>query len=102
MATILTNDHFDKWYEGLNDKVAKRRIGARIEDAEEGNFGDCEAVGEGVIEMKLHFGPGYRLYFYQSGQNEYTLLTGGTKKRQQSDVDRAKGIKRELEMEGSW
>jgi len=102
MAIFLTTEHFDEWHESLNDKTAKRRIQARIEDAEEGNFGYCEAVGEGVIEMKLHFGPGYRLYFYQHGQNEYTLLTGGTKKRQQSDVDRAKSIKRELERGGSW
>jgi len=95
-------DIFREWLDRLKDKTAQRRIRARIEDAEEGNFGDCEAVGEGVFEMKLHFGPGFRLYFYQHGRDEYRLLAGGTKNRQQSDVVRAKAIKRELETEGPW
>jgi putative addiction module killer protein len=52
--------------------------------------------------MRLHYGPGYRIYFAQTGRDEYTLLAGGTKERQQSDIDLAKDIKRELEKWGSW
>lgn len=58
--------------------------------AEEGNFGDCAPVGEGVSEMRVHFGPGYRLYFAQEGKTVYLLLVGGDKKTQTKDIQRAK------------
>jgi len=103
MNRIRKTDYFNDWLEKFKDKGARARINEHIDYADEsGNFGDCDSVGDGVSEMKLHFGPGYRLYFYQCGQNEYTLLTGGTKKRQQSDIDRAKAIKRELEKGEKW
>jgi len=102
MYDFKATNHYFGWFDDIGDARAKDRINARIHSARNGNFGDCEAVGEGVIEMKLHFGPGYRLYCCQCGKDIYMLLTGGTKKRQQSDVDRAKSIKRELEREGLW
>ena len=95
-------DIFRDWLESLKDKIGQRRIRVRIEDAEDGNFGDCETIEGGVIEMKLHFGPGYRIYCYQHSPNKYRLLVGGTKKEQQRDIGRAQRMKRELEEVESW
>ena len=95
-------DQYTVWFENITDAGVKDRINARIHNAKNGNFGACEAVGEGVVEMKLRFGPGYRIYFCQCGKDAYMLLVGGTKKRQQGDIDRAKSVKRELEREGAW
>jgi putative addiction module killer protein len=100
MNFVLTTGHFDKWYEGLKDKTAKKRVRARIEDAEDGNFGDCRHVGDGVSEMRIHCGPGYRLYFTRWGRDIYVLLIGGGKDTQRGDVERAKAVKREIEEEG--
>lgn len=63
MRSILTTEVFDDWLAGLSDRQAEKRIQARIRRAELGNFGDCEPVGEGVSEMRIHYGPGYRVYF---------------------------------------
>ena len=62
MNTILRTEIFDKWLKKLKDTRAKARILDRVRSAERGNFGDCESVGQGVSEMRIHFGPGYRLY----------------------------------------
>jgi putative addiction module killer protein len=63
MFSFLRHTVFDEWLRKLADVKAKARILARIKSAEHGNFGDCETVGEGVSEMRIHFGPGYRVYF---------------------------------------
>ena len=102
MYDFKETDQYVYWFSGITDATAKDRINARIHSAKSGNFGVCEALGEGVVEMKLHFGPGYRIYYCQCGKDVFMLLTGGAKKRQQGDIDRAKSIKRELEMEGAW
>ena len=65
--SIQTAEAFDRWFESLKDRRAKARIQARIDRAEDGNFGDCEPVGEGVSEMRIHHGPGYRVYFKRMG-----------------------------------
>ena len=62
MNSIQTTEVFDTWFAGLKDKQAARRVQARIDRAEDGNLGDCEPVGEGVSEMRIHYGPGYRVY----------------------------------------
>ena len=61
MWTVLTTEAFNTWFSGLRDRTAARRIQARIDRAETGNFGDCAPVGEGVSEMRIHHGPGYRV-----------------------------------------
>ncbi len=71
------------------DKVGRARIVHRIRSAEHGNFGDCEPVGEGVSEMRIHFGPGYRVYFTRCGEVIYLLLWGGDKSSQKRDIKRA-------------
>jgi putative addiction module killer protein len=69
---------------------------ARLRSATLGNFGDCEPVGEGVSEMRIHFGPGYRVYFMRTGTTIYVLLVGGDKSTQKQDIARAKKMAREL------
>ena len=79
MISIHTTDTFDAWFRRLKDKRAVARIQARIDRAEDGNFGDCSPVGEGVSEMRIHYGPGYRVYFMQRGIELVILLAGGDK-----------------------
>ena len=94
--SVLTTNIYDDWYESLRDRMAKKRIQARVRRAELGNFGDCDAVGEGVSEMRIHYGPGYRVYFIQQGMEIVVLLAGGDKSSQPSDIALAKEIAREI------
>lgn len=96
MKTILTTETFDGWFARLRDKMAQKRILARIRRAELGNLGECEPVGEGVSEMKIHYGPGYRVYFIQQGMEIVILLAGGDKSTQKQDIKTAIEIAREL------
>lgn len=96
MKTIHTTKTFDDWFVSLRDKQAVRRIQVRIDRAEDGNFGDCEPVGEGVSEMRIHYGPGYRLYFTQHGMEIVILLAGGDKTTQSKDIKIALELARQL------
>jgi putative addiction module killer protein len=96
MLTILRSDEFDDWLSGLKHVRGKARIAARILSAEQGNFGDSEPVGEGVSEMRIHFGPGYRVYYTRRGEVVYLLLLGGDKSSQKRDISRAKQMARKL------
>ena len=89
MRTVLTTEVFDTWFSRLNDARAKARINARIRRAEEGNLGDATPVGEGVSEMRIHYGPGYRVYFVQRGLELIILLAGGDKSTQTKDIKAA-------------
>jgi putative addiction module killer protein len=88
---------FSKWLGALKDIEGKQVVNRRIKQAKKGNFGDVGSVGEGVSEMRIHYGPGYRVYYCQRGERLYLLLLGGNKKNQPADVQRAKEMKRELE-----
>ncbi len=99
MNTFLRSDEFDSWLAALKDKVGRGRIAHRIRSAEHGNFGDCEPVGEGVSEMRIHFGPGYRVYFTRRGEVIYLLLLGGDKSSQKRDIKRAIEMARVLDKE---
>jgi putative addiction module killer protein len=90
MRSIRTTDAFSTWLAGLRDAQARVRIQLRIDRAELGNYGDCQSVGEGVSEMRIHYGPGYRVYFVERGQIVTILLAGGTKKSQSRDIKQAK------------
>ena len=81
---------FVEWLRGLNDRQARTRIEARLARAAVGNFGDVEPVGEGVMELRIDWGPGYRVYFGRIGQVVVLLLCGGDKRTQQRDIKRAK------------
>ena len=96
MPAIYTTKTFDQWFIGLKDSRGRFRIQARIDRAELGNFGDCEPVGEGVSEMRIHFGPGYRVYLTQRGMEIVVLLAGGDKSTQVKDIKAALKMAREL------
>ena len=89
MNRFLRSEEFDSWLSGLKDRVGRARIVQRIRSAEQGNFGDCESVGEGVSEMRIHVGPGYRAYFTRRAEVIYLLLLGGDKSSQKRDIKRA-------------
>jgi putative addiction module killer protein len=96
LISIYTTDEFDDWFVTLRDKQAQKRIQARIDRAEDGNFGDCKPVGESVSEMRIHYGAGYRVYFVQRGLEMVVLLAGGDKSNQQKDIQTALKLAREL------
>ncbi len=96
MISIQTTEAFNKWFSNLKDKQAMMRVQARIDRAENGNFGDCEPVGEGVSEMRIHYGPGYRIYFVKRGMEIVILLAGGDKSTQSKDIKSALEIARQI------
>ncbi|MCU1304637.1 MAG: putative addiction module killer protein [Candidatus Sulfotelmatobacter sp.] len=96
LNTLLRSSVFDVWLSGLADPKAKARILARLRSATFGNFGDCDAVGEGVSEMRIHVGAGFRIYYTRTGSTVYFLLAGGTKASQTKDIAKAKQMAREL------
>jgi len=89
MNTFLRSEEFNAWLSALKDKIGRARIIHRIRSAEHGSFGDCEPVGEGVSEMRIHFGPGYRVYYTRRGEVIYLLLLGGDKSSQKRDIKHA-------------
>ncbi len=99
MNTILTTDVFDLWFGQLRDNQAKARIKARLRRAEDGNLGDVKAVAKGISEMRIHYGPGYRLYFMQNGFEIVLLLAGGDKSTQADDIQTAVALARKLKEE---
>lgn len=99
MNTVERSDEFDAWLAALKDKVGRARIALRIRSAEHGNFGDCEPVGEGVSEMRVHVGPSYRLYYTRREKVVYLLLLGGDKSSQIRDIKRAIEMAHKLDEE---
>ena len=81
---------FEEWLDDLNDKKAVARILARLARVRQGNLGDCKSVGEGVNELRVDYGPGYRVYFGQQGRTLVVLLCGGDKRTQDQDIRLAK------------
>lgn len=94
--TIYTTENFDQWFSSLRDRQTARRIQARIDRAEDGNFGDHKSVGEGVFEMRIHHGPGYRVYFTLRGLEVVILLIAGDKSTQVKDIQIAQDMARQL------
>ena len=97
MSTFLRTPEFDGWLKALRDPIAKARVIARIRSAEAGNLGDCAPVGDGISEMRIHVGPGYRLYYCRRGEITYLLLCAGDKSSQQKDINAAKTLLKSLE-----
>ncbi len=86
MNTFQKSDEFNDWLVDLKDHVGKAQIALRLDRAAKGNFGDCEAVGGGVSELRIHYGPSYRVYFTRRGAVLYLLLLGGDKSTQKRDI----------------
>jgi putative addiction module killer protein len=96
MIEIRKTDAFAEWLDGLQDIKARARVQARIERLAAGNSGDVEPVGEGVSELRINYGPGYRVYFKQRGRDLVILLAGGDKSSQAKDIKTALRIARNL------
>lgn len=90
MFTLQQTSTFVDWLTSIRDPMGKARILARLRAAEFGHFGDCTAIGEGLHEMRIHCGPGYRVYLTRRREVIYLLLTGGNKSTQQRDIRRAR------------
>lgn len=93
---VTQSDAFRRWLRGLRDKQARARIAVRIDRLEEGYFGDHQSVGQGVSEMRVHAGKGYRVYYTIRGKTAVILLCGGDKSSQRRDIGRAHQMAREL------
>ncbi len=91
---------FSQWLKDINDLAAKAKVRLRLDRLEMGNFGQCEPVGEGVFELKIDFGPGYRIYFGKIGLKCVLLLYGGDKKSQQNDILKAKAYFKDYQSRG--
>ena len=96
MIRILQTETFRRWLSGLRDDQAVVRIAARLRRVSQGNLGDVRPVGNGVSEMRIQYGPGYRLYFVRRGSDVVVLLCGGDKSSQRRDIERAKQIAQEV------
>jgi putative addiction module killer protein len=89
---IRETETFRKWFSGLGDDRAKRRIDIRIKRLAIGNPGDVKPLGAGVSEMRIFYGPGYRVYFKDTGKEIIILLCGGDKSTQSKDIEKAKEL----------
>jgi putative addiction module killer protein len=96
MIEIRQTDEYESWFESLRDREARFRIITRIRRLSLGNLGDVKPVGEGVSELRITYGPGYRIYIKQQGDTLIVLLAGGDKSSQKRDVERAKQLARGL------
>jgi len=93
---VVQTSVYARWFAGLRDRQARARIDVRIRRLSLGNFGQTRAVGAGVREMKIDWGPGYRVYFVQRGRSLVILLAGGDKRTQAQDIGRAVELARSL------
>jgi putative addiction module killer protein len=96
VCEIRQTDEYARWFAKLRDRQARARILVRVRRLSLGNPGDVRPVGEGVSEMRIDYGPGYRVYFKQLGATVIVLLAGGDKGTQQRDIETAKALARSL------
>ena len=94
MVVVRQTVEYEKWFASLKDRTARARIDIRIRRLSLGNFGAVAPVGEGVSELKIDHGPGYRVYFFQHRDHYVLLLVGGDKSTQASDIRKAKELAR--------
>ena len=97
MYKIKRTDDFSNWLDGLKDPITKQRLVGRLRKAMNGNLGDTKFVGEGVFEMREHFGCGWRMYYVQRGDILLVMLGGGGKSTQASDIAKAQKLASTLE-----
>jgi putative addiction module killer protein len=97
MQIIKTTPAFDDWLAGLKDRVTRTRLANRLDKVRRGHLGDVKTVGEGIFEMREHFGPGWRMYYVQKGNVLIVMLGGGDKSTQAADIVKAEKIAASLE-----
>jgi putative addiction module killer protein len=98
MIEIRQTEYYIEWFEKLKDRRARARIAIRIRRVSLGNLGDVKPVGDGISELRIDYGPGYRVYFTQRNNQLIILLAGGDKTTQVSDIQKAKKIALEIEV----
>ncbi len=96
MIQIQQTEAYAKWFSGLRDRIARARIDVRIRRLSLGNVGDAKPVGDGVSELRVDHGPGYRIYFIRRGEIVIVLLAGGDKSSQDKDIRKAKALAKDL------
>ena len=89
MLTVKRTEEFSAWLGGLQDRTTRQRLNVRLRKAMLGNLGDVKAVGNGVVEMREHFGAGWRMYYIQRGETLIVMLGGGGKSTQSEDIAKA-------------
>lgn len=97
MIEVRQTDEYEKWFDSLRDRQARARIDIRVRRLSLGNPGDAKPVGEGVSELRIDYGPGYRVYFVQRADVLIVLLAGGAKRTQDQDIRIAKQLARDLQ-----
>jgi putative addiction module killer protein len=98
---IKYTEDFSTWLAALRDRKARLIVLSRLDRVAEGNFGDVAPIGEGISEIRIHYGPGYRLYFVKRGNTVVVVLCGGDKSSQSRDIFKAKILAKELG-EDTW
>ncbi len=96
MYTVKRSTSFNRWESELKDETAKALISSKVARLQFGHTGDHKSVGEGIWELRIHYGPGFRIYFCRRGNEIILLLHGGHKGSQHADIEKAKRIKKEL------
>ena len=96
MHTILRTTEFNEWLGGLRDRIGLKPMTARLDRLAQGHWGDCEPVGGEVTELRVHTGPGYRVYCWQDGPVVVVMLAGGDKSTQKRDIARAQAMVKQL------
>lgn len=97
MYTVKLMPEFSEWFDGIKDRITRLRLAKRLDKAQRGMLGDVQPVGNGVYEMREHFGPGWRMYYVQRGSLLIVMLGGGVKSTQQADIAAAKELAATLE-----
>jgi putative addiction module killer protein len=92
MLSVRPLPVFTAWIDGLKDEAVRGAVAARIKRLEFGLLGDCQAVGDGVLELRVHMGAGWRVYFTRRGAEIVVLLAGGSKRTQKKDIQRARAL----------
>ena len=97
MFSIKLTNEFSGWFDSLKDRMTRQRLNVRLRKAMLGNLGDIKPVGGGVVEMREHFGPGWRMYYIQRGSQLIVMLGGGDKSSQSADIAKAVRLASTLE-----
>jgi putative addiction module killer protein len=92
MLEVIQSETYRKWETGLRDRKTRAFIAAKVDKLRYGIMGDIRPVGQGISELRIHYGPGYRIYFQQRGKEIVMLLCGGDKSSQARDIKRAKEL----------
>ncbi|MBF6615241.1 type II toxin-antitoxin system RelE/ParE family toxin [Pollutimonas thiosulfatoxidans] len=99
MNSINRTAKFNEWLADLKDLKARAKVIIRMRQAAQGNFGDIKTISDGVSEMRIHFGPGYRIYYARDGRAVYLLLIGGNKSTQKRDIKTAISMWKQIQEE---